>query len=55
MVAERREETAIRLVSRSKSQGRACWVGGWVGGWVEEIEAVGMRCCGLGLGGWVGK
>ena len=24
---------------------------GWVGGWVEENEAVGMRCCGVGLGG----
>ena len=24
-----------------------CWIlfSGWVGGWVEEIEAVGMRCC----------
>ena len=30
-------------------------MGGWVGG-VEENEAVGMRCCmlGLGVGGWVG-
>ena len=31
------------------------WVGGWVGGrWVEENEVVQMRCCGLGVGGWVG-
>ena len=39
------------------------WVGGWVGGLnelvlfvyekVEEIEAVGMRYCELGVGGWV--
>ena len=29
-------------------------MGEWVGGWVEEIEAVRMRCWGLGLGGWVG-
>ena len=28
------------------------WVGGWVGGWEEEIKAVGMRCGGLGMGGW---
>ena len=28
-------------------------MGGWVG-WVEEDEEVRMRCCGLGLGGWVG-
>ena len=33
----------------------SCWVGGWVGyGKVEENEAVRMRCCGLGEGGWVG-
>ena len=34
------------------------WRGGWVGGWVdwvEEIEAVGMRYCLLGVGGWVGR
>ena len=32
------------------------WVGGWVGyGWVEEIEAVRMSYCDLGVGGWVGK
>ena len=33
-------------------------MGGWVGGWVvgkgEEIKAVGMGCCGLGMGGCVG-
>ena len=33
--------------------------GGWVGGWliekVEEEQAVGMRCCGLRGGGWVGR
>ncbi len=23
-------------------------------GWVEENEAVGMRCCALEVGGWVG-
>ena len=34
-------------------------MGGWVGGWiegarkVEEIEAVRMRCCELGVGGWM--
>ena len=41
------------------------WVGGWVGGWVAEVycihkkveenKAVGMRCCGLLEGGWVGR
>ena len=35
-------------------QGLFGWVGGWVG-WVEEEQAVGMRCCGLGVGGWVGR
>ena len=34
------------------------WVGGWVVGWedrkVEEKQAVGMKCCGLGMGRWVG-
>ena len=31
-------------------------VGGWVvGGWVEEEAAVGMRCCGSLVGGWVGR
>ena len=29
-------------------------MGGWVDREVEENEAVGMRCCGLGVGGWVG-
>ena len=31
-------------------------MGGWVGelDWVQENEAVGMRCCGLGMGGCVG-
>ena len=30
-------------------------MGGWVGhGKVEEIEAVGMSYCELGLDGWVG-
>ena len=29
-------------------------MGGWVGEKVEEIEAVGMRCCGVCMGGWVG-
>ena len=38
---------------------------GWVGGWlndelvihrkVEEEEVVGMRCCGLLVGGWLGR
>ena len=38
--------------------------GEWVGGWVDELccihreedkdEAIGMRCCGLLGGGWVG-
>ena len=31
-------------------------MGGWVGhGREEENEAVGMSCCGLGLGGWMGR
>ena len=54
----RREASALGVVcagllrSREASSART-WVGGWVGGWVEEKEAVGMRCCMLGLGGWV--
>ena len=27
----------------------------WVGGWVEEIKAVGMRCCGSCMGEWMGR
>ena len=26
-------------------------MGGWVG-WIEQEQAVGMRCCGLWVGGW---
>ena len=46
--AELIASTELRLVGSE-----SCWVGGWVVEMMEEIEAVRMSYCTLGVGGWV--
>ena len=44
---------SMAQLPEAAEEGLGGWVGGWVMGYVEENEAVRMRCCGLGEGGWV--
>ena len=56
----KKEEELSRPIGTIGDQtqvGKRLFGGAWgrVGGWVEEEEAVGMRCCGFLVGGWVGR
>ena len=43
----------VQVAGGVVGMGLCGWVGGWVDRKMEEDETVGMRCCGLRVGGWV--